>query len=189
MPSIRHDWVSILAPHDRENEIVVMALFAVLGVPPSYFDVGSGTGAMVNLARKIGVDAWGADQIARPQEYLIQHNLEFPLALERGFHLVTCLETAEHLPESAADVLCDTIVRHTKPGGVIVFTAAPPGQAGDGHVNCQPAQYWHAKFWDRGCEWKSEKQSLVQLAWTIANHSQKWLPANVLVFQRLGGQE
>ena len=47
MPSIRQDWVSILAPHDRENEIVVMALFAVLGVPPSYFDVGSGTGAMV----------------------------------------------------------------------------------------------------------------------------------------------
>ena len=60
MPS-PEQWIEILAPHDVENERHAMAMFAVLGQPASYLDVGSGTGAMVNLARKLGVDAYGLD--------------------------------------------------------------------------------------------------------------------------------
>ena len=31
-----------------------------------------------------------------------------------------------------------------------MFGAAVPGQEGKGHINCQPHDYWHAKFGDRG---------------------------------------
>jgi hypothetical protein len=32
----------------------------------------------------------------------------------------------------------------------VVFSAAVVGQEGIGHINCQPHEYWHGKFEERG---------------------------------------
>ena len=47
------DWITLLAPMDGWNERLLMATFALTGLPPTYLDVGSGTGAMVNFARRL----------------------------------------------------------------------------------------------------------------------------------------
>jgi hypothetical protein len=54
-------------------------IVAWMGLPQSYLDLGSGTGAMVNMARKMGVDAYGVDLINGPEHWFIAHNLTEPL--------------------------------------------------------------------------------------------------------------
>lgn len=60
-----------------------------------------------------------------------------------GFDLVLCLEVAEHLPESSAEALIESLCMH---GSIVVFSAALPGQGGWKHINEQPEHYWAEKF-------------------------------------------
>ena len=54
----------------------------------------------------------------------------------------------EHLEEESAQVLLESIARHADK--VIVFSAAEPGQPGNGHINCQPISYWLESWAERG---------------------------------------
>jgi hypothetical protein len=93
---------------------------------------------------KLGID------IAAPErKNFARLDLTEPLILGPPFDLALCLEVGEHLPEASADTLVDSLVQN---GWDIVFGAAVPGQEGTGHINCQPHEYWHAKFEERGLE-------------------------------------
>ena len=124
---------SVVAP-------IVMAELA----PRSALDLGCGWGEWLDA---LGIeDVVGVD-IASEREGVIHHDLTTPLDLGRIFDLVISLETAEHLPEEAADTYVASIGRH---GDVVLFSAAVPGQEGLHHINCQPHEYWHEKFEQRG---------------------------------------
>lgn len=137
------------------RETVLMSAAAVVPLiidrlsPQSALDIGCGKGEWVNELRRAGVDARGVDIAAPDGPLFLRHNLTEPLMLDREFDIVLCLETGEHLPESAADTLVETIVQHSER---VVFSAAVPGQEGVGHINCQPHEYWHEKFAEFGYE-------------------------------------
>jgi cyclopropane fatty-acyl-phospholipid synthase-like methyltransferase len=119
---------------------VVVPIVMELLEPKSVLDIGCGWGEWLDI---LGLeDAVGVD-IASEREGVIRHDLTTPLDLGRAFDLVISLETAEHLPEDAADTYVRSIVRH---GNSVLFSAAVPGQEGLHHVNCQPHEYWHEKF-------------------------------------------
>lgn len=59
-----------------------------------------------------------------------------------GFDLAICLEVAEHLPAEAAEPLVAGLAL----AGMVLFSAATPGQVGVGHINCRPHDYWHGLF-------------------------------------------
>jgi hypothetical protein len=61
-----------LAPFDGWNERAFCQIVAWMGIPHSYLDLGSGTGAMVNMARKIGIEAYGVDLINGPEHWFIR---------------------------------------------------------------------------------------------------------------------
>lgn len=133
------------------SEMVTRSAGAVVPVicellnPTSVVDFGCGQGEWLEtfgLEDTVGVD------VAAPAGFY-RYDLQYALDLERTFDLALCLEVGEHLPASAADVLVDTITRHS---ATVVFSAAVPGQAGKGHINCQPHEYWHQKFRARGYE-------------------------------------
>ena len=127
---------------------VVVPLVVDLLHPGSVIDVGCGQGEWLDA---FGLeDAVGVDIAAPERDGFVRHDLTEPLDLERLFDLVVSLETAEHLPEEAADVYVDTVARHA--GRAVLFSAAVPGQEGLHHVNCQPHEYWHAKFARYGLE-------------------------------------
>lgn len=76
------------------------------------------------------------------------HDLREPGGLPDGpFDLAFCLEVAEHLPPAAADRLVEDL---TLRSDRIVWSAAIPGQGGDGHLNERPLEYWEERFRARG---------------------------------------
>lgn len=187
-------WRARLGPLDSTNEKIFLSLYATIlfwsKIPTAYLDVGSGTGAMVNMARRIGIPAYGVDVVHSHESWLIEHDLTEPLHLldkdgkTQQFDLITSLEVAEHIPEEYSDIYIDSIARHMAHGGILVFSAAPPGQSGDGHVNCQPAGYWRDKFFLRGISYQYEMTAKLSTLWNIVAGSLYWLVSNVQVFNR-----
>lgn len=185
-PEEERQWIDGLSAFDRDNTIVLFCIFAAFGIPQSYLDVGSGTGAMVNMAEKIGVEVVnGIDQLPRPAHpKLIQWDLREAFKFNREFDLVTSIETAEHIEPDYADNLITTITANAQKR--IVFTAAQPGQQGHGHYNLQPAYYWREKFWERGWEYNPPDTWRIVTLLSNAHHASHHVEANLSVFIRRG---
>lgn len=144
----RKTWIDGLTPTDDYNVRHLLTIFARLGIPKTYLDIGCGTGMMVRTARLLGVESFGIDQLVEPDwpAYFFHLNLVDYFKLSEPVELVTCFEVAEHIHESAHATLCDTIVDNVAPGGTLLFSAARPGQLGTGHVSLRPAEYWGHQF-------------------------------------------
>ena len=133
---------------------IVAIVRAVLPVG-SVLDVGCGYGTWLRAWSDAGVtDVVGIDgpwvdpsHLQIPRASFVVSNIEEPVDLGRRFDLVESLEVAEHLPASRAATFVDTLVAHSD---AILFSAAPPGQGGENHVNEQPYEYWRAFFAARG---------------------------------------
>lgn len=121
----------------------------------SVVDVGCGTGRWLGAFRSCGVeDVLGIDgpwvpreMLSIPSEQFRVEDLTRPLELGRRFDLSACLEVAEHLPAAAAGTLVALLVAAAP---VVLFSAAVPGQGGQGHVNEQWPDYWAARFAEHG---------------------------------------
>lgn len=117
----------------------------------SLVDFGCGTGTWLWVALNYGVlDVLGLDGSYIPRDMLMIPSRDFkaadlskPFVLDRKFDMAMSLEVAEHLPEESAD---DFVAGICGSSDVVLFSAAHPGQGGDGHVNEQPIEYWIDKF-------------------------------------------
>lgn len=194
-----------LAPFDGWNERAFCQVVAWMGIPSSYLDLGSGTGAMVNCARKLGSEAYGVDLINGPEHWFIQHDLtqRFQILDDRHYarapqgttppgvyDLITCLEVAEHLPLDSHETLVDTIARHLRPApndhepsGYLIFSAAPPGQSGEHHIGCRPAHEWRGMFHERGISYRDDlTRQLAHLFGWVTGPQSHWLAANLQIY-------
>lgn len=139
----------------RRSAQIVVPLILELFQPQSLLDMGGGAGHWAAEARARGVrDVLTVDgpwvppsARATPPDCFLEHDLSRPLTLARRFDVALCLEAAEHLPASVGAQLVQTL---TEAAPVVVFSAAMPGQGGDGHVNEQLASYWARLFEKRG---------------------------------------
>lgn len=114
----------------------------------SVIDVGCGEGWFAREFAKRGVlDVTGYDYTATHGEVVDGVTFRSVDLTERpvfeSADLAVCLEVAEHLPESAADGLIGAL---TASAPYVLFSAAIPGQGGNGHINCQWPAYWVEKF-------------------------------------------
>ena len=186
------EWFEGLAWQHHWIQQLMGWLVGVLGRFESSLDLGAGHGYWSYVLSEMGADAYAVevskDAIAVMPEQVqcLIHDLREPLDLHRMYDLVLCIEVAEHLPEESADILCDTIARHCK--YATVFTAAPPGQGGHGHINCQPPEYWINKLAARGLVHAEEWTEYARAAWkSILGDSLPWLSHNVMVFAKDNG--
>src|SRR3990170_4394675 len=100
-------WLEGLKEFDAGNRLALMAVFAAFGEPISYLDVGCGTGAMVKLARQLGIKAHGVDLLLNESEWVRQHDLSYPFEWGWQFDLVTSIEVAEHIQPEFAETFCE----------------------------------------------------------------------------------
>jgi hypothetical protein len=185
-PDEEKRWINGLGAMDNGNTIVALSIIATLGMPKTAIDIGSGTGCMVNVWRSLGIEAYGIDLLPRPAwSHLLQADLCYPVRTNQVFHLVTCIEVAEHIQPESADILVNTISDLVKPqGGILIFSAAMPGQPGDGHVNCQPAEFWRSRLTNAGCSFDENLTYRVILGMRSANHPFRHIEANLQAFRK-----
>ncbi len=123
--------------------------------PASVVDVGCGLGTFLHVFQENGIkEIMGIDgswvnksDLYIPENRFYVQDLELNFSMDKKFDLVLCLEVAEHLSESSADILVDNLIRL---GDIIVFSAAIINQGGQNHINEQPFDYWMIKFAKKG---------------------------------------
>jgi hypothetical protein len=138
----------------RRSAETIVPLLIELFSPSSVVDIGGGGGLWAatflanSVADVLAIDGPWVPHAVRciPPDRFLEQDLSLPLALKRTFDLALCLEAAEHLPASAASELVRGL---TEAAPVVAFSAALPGQGGDGHINEQPASYWARLFASR----------------------------------------
>ena len=129
--------------------------------PKSVLDVGCGVGAMLEGIRDVcpsatlqGIDAPHAIDIVRssglnrvPMKWLTPFDLrrfkdgEYPRAITA--HVVVSTEVAEHIPNDVSPEYVAYLCENPK---YVVFTAAHPGQGGEGHINERDIGFWDDLF-------------------------------------------
>lgn len=109
-------------------------------------DVGQGPGAMVELARLKGLEAYGIDGDPTVKADVLHDYSTGPYSLDSGVDLAWSVEFLEHVDEEYLPNFMETF----KGADYVFCTAAKPGEPGHHHVNCQPAAYWISKFAEHG---------------------------------------
>lgn len=130
---------------------VVTKLLSEQFKPKSVVDFGCAQGGWLNAWAGNGVGSiQGLDGAYIDQSSLLIAGSDFMAVdlgrvvdLDRTFDIAQCLEVAEHLPESSSRILVENLTSHA---AIVLFSAAPPGQGGRGHINEQPYEYWRDLF-------------------------------------------
>jgi cyclopropane fatty-acyl-phospholipid synthase-like methyltransferase len=137
----------------REYSIRTMDWFIEKYKPESVIDFGCGIGSYLESAHNHGLDILGLEISEAAKKYTPSPLTRFiaymdcakPIDWNIGIaDCVISFETAEHIEPSGTDQFIDNLVNAT--GKYLLFTAAPPGQEGCGHINCQPYIYWIQKI-------------------------------------------
>lgn len=151
----------------------------------SAVDVGCGTGTFLSVLTRLGTErVLGVDGDWVDRNFLdidasdfIQHNLETDLEINEKFDLAICLEVAEHLSDDIADSLIASLTRMSD---LVLFSAAIPGQGGNGHINERWQSYWARKFKKNGFE---SFDIIRPTLWSSADVLY-WYRQNTIVYRR-----
>lgn len=157
--------------------------------PQSVIDIGCGSGALLVELRKLGVRRLlGLDAAEAGLDIARARGLDTrkfdivtdPLLYSACYDVVVSMETAEHLPASAADRYVELLCSLAP---VVIFTAAHPGQGGIGHLNEQPPEYWKGFFKARGFQSLEKTVAVWQPVWHSAGVAD-FYTNNLMIFQR-----
>lgn len=170
--------------HEEMPQAVRIAEFFEAHAPKPYFvlDIGCGPGIYVDAINVKG-SAWGIDnddRIPKRPEF-IKMDVTGPVAAPVQGNIVLSLEVGEHIPEENAREYIG-FIRATG-ADVVYFSAAAPGQGGEGHINCQPKSYWAEKFCHAGFYY-DHGETVRWLQFMSQGYHMGWLIQNGQVFRR-----
>lgn len=136
--------------------------------PSSLIDIGCGIGDYVQGFLMGGVDAFGIEgskncipYLVAPEDKIFIKDIRELIAVGQ-YDMVLCLEVLEHVEHEFADTI---IYNFNNMSDKILTSAAPPGQKGHYHVNCQPKEYWEQKFAKRGYHRDKKIENKIKLEW------------------------
>ncbi len=155
--------------------------------PSSVIDVGCGTGALLEVIARQGVQCTGLEYAEAAIEIACKRGIEVrKMDLEQGVHIegkwnvAVSMEVAEHLPEVCAEPFVHLL---TGLSDHVVITAATPGQGGTDHVNEQANDYWIEKFESRGFVYDVGFTLQLRREWA-QKQTADFYYKNVMVFER-----
>lgn len=120
----------------------------------SVLDVGCGEGHAAGFFAGLGCRVSGVDGSALalrdtviPGRHVLHDFTTGPYVPEAQYDLVWSCEFVEHVEERYVE---NFLAAFDAAGKFVFMTAAPPGQPGWHHVNCQLSEYWIEKLERRG---------------------------------------
>ena len=133
--------------------VEVGELFAKQYKFKSIVDYGCGIGSYLQGCYEMGVDIKGYEISESAKEFtepcirpFIEY-MDFLTIAPEKYEVCMCIEVAEHVDPENSKQLVKIL---TMTSDFIVFSAAPPGQDGTGHINCQEPEYWIDLFKKKG---------------------------------------
>jgi SAM-dependent methyltransferase len=155
--------------------------------PQTVVDIGCGGGgfskAFMDLGCEVRAFDYSSDAIAVAQSRGVtlarQLDITKTDAIPAKGDLCTCLEVAEHLPETYARHLCQ-LLSTVAPN--LAFTAAPPGQGGHLHVNEQPQCYWIERMESWGMRYDAE--AVARIRQVFAGRMGADYDDNLMIFKK-----
>jgi SAM-dependent methyltransferase len=172
----------------QQAPAVVASLLDAFPDADSFADVGAGTGVYAAGLKRAGRRVVACERsalgrlIARWQGVsAVRFDLNDPQpAIRERVDVAYSFEVAEHLPPGLGSRLVQMM---SELAPTVVFSAAQPGQGGQGHVNEQPPSYWAGQFTREGFDLDpgltNELASRMAAAGTVL-----WITPNVQVFTR-----
>lgn len=187
--SLYGDW--FYADHLRQHRkwsIAIANKFAIELAVKSVIDFGCGIGSHLEGFQAAGVKVLKGYEVCLKnaikyipeniEEFISEYDATIPLENIIKYDCAMSIEVAEHIPIEKSDALIDNITRSAS--RLIVFTAAPPGQPGTGHINCQSKDFWVTKFKDRGWNLNNNLVALTQQLWR--NDAPYYIIDNLMIF-------
>lgn len=140
--------------HAREYSIKTMDWYIEKYKPESVCDFGCGIGSYLESCYNHGIKFYGIEISKAAKKYTPKHikarifyyDCTLPLLCE-VYGTVISFETAEHIDPNGTDEFIDNVI--CRVGNHLLFTAAPPGQEGTGHINLRPREFWIEQFTKR----------------------------------------
>ena len=151
--------------------------------PQAALDIGCGPGTYVRALRRHGIAAEGID--ADPRVEGVEHVHQWSLLDDPGLEseLVLCLEVAEHIEPALGPAVAAAVAAAVLPGGMLIWTAAAPGQGGSGHINCQPRDHWLALLEGQGMVHSPAAEDSLR-GFALNGYHLGWFPQNLIVLRR-----
>lgn len=176
----------------RTYAINTMNWFIETYKPNSIIDYGCGIGAYLesglrkNITKLKGFDI-GGEKLIPYIDKSVKEFIEFldctnPIQTEK-YDCVVSLETGEHIEPQGSDTFVDNILNSLDEKGFVLFSAAPPGQGGSGHINCQPKSFWIQKFNSRGVFENEEMTKTIIDNWNKLG-APDYICSNLIVLER-----
>ncbi len=133
--------------HVHESSMRCMDWYIDKYAPRNVADFGCGVGSYLQAAADRNLLVRGFEISKEAQAFTsmyIRRDIEYkdctePIWIGR-YECVISFETAEHIEPEGTDQFILNLVNAT--GKTLLFTAAPPGQEGTGHINCREREFW-----------------------------------------------
>ena len=137
----------------RDYSILTMDWFLDNFKVNSVVDFGCGIGSYLECAhqRRLEVKGFEISEAAHKytpwaiQQYIEYRDCTEPIETKK-YDCVLSFETAEHIEPEGTRQFVNNLINAV--GGYLLFTAAPPGQQGTGHINMHAKEYWIRQFDD-----------------------------------------
>lgn len=155
--------------------------------PKSIIDIGCSSGIYMVYPRSIGCSVYGIDGASGVGKWLQAGEFEVvdlrnPWNPPKGFDLAICIETGEHIRPEFHEILVETISKCSKN---VFWSAAPPGQGGEGHVGEIPKQEWIKLFGYYGYTIHPLSDEITNIINTDDPYGHcNWLRSNAILFTR-----
>ena len=164
----------------------MLSLFSI----DSILDLGCGVGRWLKAAEEFGCsDVCGLEYcFERAKPYFYQNvvnmisfgDVSIPFSLNKQFDCVLSVEVAEHILPQNSSTFVENIINHCKK--IVVFTAAPPGQAGHGHLNTHTKKFWRDLFEKNGAIVNNEKYNELLKTWEQI--VPQYIKNNLMIFEK-----
>jgi len=150
--------------------------------PTHVLDLGCGPGTYVDCFTERGIDCIGYDTDVRVEgkENLLCKSL---FDVEHTAPVVLCMEVAEHIDASENQRIADAMSKSLESNGLLIWTAAKPGQGGVGHINCQTKDFWELLLDGVGLVREPEIESQL-ISFIEGGYHMGWFLQNLLVFRK-----